>query len=281
MIRSLLFALLALALSSCQEMLFITKTYPPEIETNNDTARVIIMNRFDYNSANYIKDKNQEVYKAGVDQFSMQLLSLGRGQDVHYEALNSLYYTGPGKLTLQLPPDSVISLCSRNGADMLLTVDSLQIYFDWETIVEDDGASKSKTKNFYLHEDVFLTVYSSAGINLNRSRVGRSMLYKSRPTLSGLITFQPSLPKAIDEVKILSTDCATEFNEKFYPLTQEEPRMIYSGKKFRESNKVIKSGDYTRAGELLREMITTSGGNLATKARHNLIVVQEAMESKK
>jgi len=81
--------------------------------------------------------------------------------------------------------DAVMAQCNRFDAHMLIALDSMDIWFDWETFAEEDpDGSMSRTKEFYLYSDNYLTFYSSDGEVIDRSTAQESMLFRSRPALS-------------------------------------------------------------------------------------------------
>ena len=180
-------------------------------------------------------------------------------------------------MTILLPIDSVTAICTRYKADMLLALDSMNIFFDWETIVDNNSdGSKSKTKNFYLFTRFYMSLYSVTGDLINRSKMENSLFYSSRPTMSGLITIKPSISKASSRVESLAFQAGQDYVSKFYPRTVQESRIIYSGKVFKESNIFIKLRNWDKATELLDQLAKSPNQRIAIKARHNLEVVKEA-----
>jgi hypothetical protein len=267
------------SLSSCSSFIFVQKTYDPEIIPENKAASIVFVNLFDYTAPIYVKEKNMISYHAGVWKLTEGLLSSSAGDKTYkFFTGDSLKKgTEAGQLTALLPIDSVIAICARNKANLLLALDSMNIYFDWETAVDDNSdGSKSKTKNFYLFTRFYMSLYSTTGDLINRSKVENSLLYKSRPTLSGLITIQPSISKASRAVESLAFQAGQDYAGKFYPKTVQESRKIYAGKAFKESNLFIKLRNYDKATELLDQLVKSPNPNIAMKARHNLLVVKEA-----
>ncbi|MGB8492594.1 MAG: DUF6340 family protein, partial [Bacteroidales bacterium] len=179
-----------------------------------------------------------------------------------------------GSITAILPVDTIKAICKRYNADLLLTHDSAEIYFDWETTRDPDDRS-NKTKDFYLWTNFYVSLYSSGGELINRSKLEKGTFYESRPALSALITFKPSLAKAAGVVESLAYDAGTEYVKKFYPETVEESRMLYSGKDFAESNKSIELKNWDKAIELLEQLSASPKRSIAAKARHNLEIVKE------
>jgi hypothetical protein len=272
------------SLSSCSSFILVQKTYDPEIIPEKETGNLVFINLFDYTVPIYVKEKNMISYHAGVRKLMEGLLSSSTGDKSYKFFIGDSLKKGTeaGQLTSLLPTDSVIAICTRYKADLLLALDSMNIYFDWETIVDNNSdGSKSKTKNFYLFTRFYMSLYSTTGDMINRSKVENSLLYRSRPALSGLITIQPSISKASKGVESLAFQAGQDYVSKFYPKTVQESRKIYTGKVFKESNLFIKLRNYDKATELLDQLAKSPNPNIAMKARHNLSVVKEAAELEK
>jgi hypothetical protein len=278
-INSFLFAIvILLSTSACSSYLLVQKTYDPEINLGGKPYKIVLVNLFDYTSPGYIKEKQQASYNAGIK-------NLADGLSSSFSKDTSLsFFVGDtlkkdimrGQLTAFLPKDTIHAICERQKTDMLLTLDSLNIYFDWEIEVNDDGASKEKVKNFYLYTRFYLSFYSGTGNLINRSMMEKHSLYKSRVALSALITIKPSIANAIEAIKTLSFQAGQDYVRKFYPKTVQESRTIYAGKAFKESNLFIKLRNWDKATELLEQLAKSADPNTAMKARHNLSVVKEA-----
>jgi hypothetical protein len=278
--QNLLFmALFLFSLTSCSKLIYLSKTLEPEIILDKGRNDIVFINLFDYTLPVYVKEKNEESYHAGVMKLTEGLTSSFSGdKSINFLIGDTLKKgTKVGSLTTLLPIDSINAICARFNSNVLLALDSMNIFFDWETIVDTDAdGSKSKTKNFYLYADYYLSLYSSDGNLINRSKTERSSFYKSRPTLSGLITIQPSMAKAKKEIESLGLLAGKEYADKFYPQNVQEPRQIYYGKVFNESNEYINSGNWTKAIELLEKLAESSDPKIAKKARNNLDVAKEA-----
>lgn len=271
-------------LSSCSSFILVQKTYDPEIIPGKKPGKIVFVNLFDYTSPGYVKDKNVISYYAGVRKL-MEGLSSSFGNNGSFsffigDTLKKDITTG--QLTALLPRDTILAVCERHNTDMLLTLDSMNIFFDWETIVDNDGVgSKSKTKNFYLYTRFYMSLYSTKGNLINRSKMENSLLYSSRPTLSGLITIQPSVSKASKGVESLAFQAGQDYVNKFYPKTVQESRKIYGGKAFKESNLFIKLRNWDKATELLDQLAESPNPKVVLKARHNLSVIKEAAAPEK
>jgi Family of unknown function (DUF6340) len=277
-VTSFLFTIVILfSLCSCSSFILVQKTYDPEIILKKKPCKIVFINIFDYTSPAYVKEKHENAYHAGVMKLAEGLSSFSKDESFGFLIGDTLKKDiMPGQLTAFLPEDTILAICERHNTDMLLTLDSLNIFFDWETIVNNDGDGKEKVKNFYLYTRFYLSFYSATGTLINRSMIEKSSLYKFRVALSALITIKPSIANAIETVKPLSFQAGQDYVSKFYPKTVLESRKIYAGKAFKESNLFIKLRNYDKAIELLEQLAKSPDPDIAMKARNNLSVVKEA-----
>jgi hypothetical protein len=278
-IAVILIAFIVLLSLSCTRLLYLKKDYNPEIILNKKPVNIVFVNIFDYTLPDYVKDKNEISYNAGVVEFSEGLSSsLSGDKTFNFVIGDTLKKDIPlGQLTTILSKDSINAICMRHKTDMLLTLDSLNISFTWETHWEEIG---KKTKDFYLFVRFYCSLYASSGELINRSLVEKSSLYKSREALSALITIKPSIARACEAIKPLAFQAGQDYVSKFYPTTAYESRKIYTGKDFKESNELIRILNWDKAIELLDQLAKSPNSKISEKARHNLSVVKEARDSR-
>jgi hypothetical protein len=274
-----LFAFIVLLSISCTRLLFVKKDYNPEIILDKKPVKIVFVNIFDYTLPVYVKEKNEISYNAGVKEFIEGLSSsLSGDKTIKFVIGDTLKKDIPvGQLTTILSKDSINAICMRHKTDMLLTLDSLNISFTWETHWEGKG---NKTKDFYLLVRFYSSLYTSSGELINRSMVEKSSLYKSREALSALITIKPSIARACEAVRPLALQAGEDYVRKFYPTSAFETRKIYMGKEFKESYEFIKLRNWNKAIELLDQLAKSPDSKISEKARHNLSVVKEARDSR-
>jgi hypothetical protein len=280
-IRLLFIGSLTILLSSCSKIIYIGKRIDPEIVLEEEQRDIVFVNLFDYTSQTNILKKDEISFHNGVMGLLEGLSSFASDSTFRFVVADTLKKgVDPGFLTTLLPVDSVSSICNRFNSNMLLTLDSLNIYFDWETVSDDgDNGFKSKTKNFYINTRFFLSLYSATGNLINRSELDKSTFYRSRPTLSGIITIVPSLERAREDIGGLSYEGGLDYVSKFYPQITQETRQLFSGSQFAESNRYVFEREWAKAIELLNVLTGSSDQKIAEKARHNLDVVKEAVEA--
>jgi Family of unknown function (DUF6340) len=281
---SFLFAIVILiSLSSCSSSILVQKTYDPEVILEKKPCTIVFINIFDYTSPAYVRLKHGDAYHAGVMNLAEGLSGFSRDESVSFLTGDTLKKgILPGQLTAFLPKDSILAICKRHNAGLLLSLDSMSVFFDWQTIVDrNNDGSKERTKKFYLYTRFYLSLYSVTGALKNRSKVENSSFYSSNPALTDLITIKPSIAKASKEVGSLGLQAGQDYAGKFYPKTVHEYRDIYAGKVFKESNLFIKLKNWDKATELLDQLAKSPDPNTAMKARHNLSVVKEAANLEK
>jgi hypothetical protein len=275
-----------LCLSSCSTFILIPRMHGREINPEKKTGNIVFVNLFDYTLSLYVKEKNVNTYNAGVRKFE-EGLSSSTSEDKPFK-----FFTGDslkkgtevGQLTTLLPIDSVAAICTRYNADMLLALDSLNIFIDWETIVGNDyDGSKSRTKNFYLYTWFYMSLYSAKGDLIDRSKVERDLLYRSRQVLFGfgfITLVKPSIANATSKVETLAYNAGQDYVSKFYPQIVKETRLIHMGKPFRTSNACMRAGNWSKAVQLLEPLVNSSDSKIANRAKENLAVAKEAAEMK-
>lgn len=272
-----------LASTGCTTTTFLTRTLPPEMESNKGDL-IGFVNRFDYRSNALVKDKHDTAYFEGIHTFAEALTgdTLPDRRITFFLSEDTAIALSPTlSMNNELPEEDIRAFCLGNQATHLLTLDSLKLGFDWETVREEnEDGSVSKTKFIYLLGSYYLSLYDSSGALVRKTLLDRSMEYATRPTLSGLITIVPNLAKAREKIKILARDAATQYTDMFYPSEERLLKVLNAGKSFAESNALIQRQEYEAAIVLLTPMAQGPKKSLARKARQNLDIAQELLENK-
>ncbi|HUW91728.1 MAG TPA: DUF6340 family protein [Bacteroidales bacterium] len=266
---------------SCSTIIQTQKTYSPEIFLPADTNRIVFVNFFDYTVPSYIKDKQEVTYRMSVKGF-WKGLEAGFMPDpsVHFMVGDTL---SRRKTVMSMQDstfrDTIVDVCRRFNANLLIALDSINIWIDEEQVIDEDN---STTSEYYLNSYNYVTLYSSEGEAIDRSTAKRSKFYKSRPAFFlGLLTFPPSLAKAAADVAGLSEGAGRDYAGKFYPFSENVNVNLFTGKVFNETNKLIRSGNYVEAIEPLRQLTASTDKKIAKKAAHNLSVVYDIMENRR
>jgi hypothetical protein len=270
-------------LCSCTTPVFITKELPPELVLQKQPARIVYSNLFDFRENPGIKDKHEAAYQTGIDEFGISLANDGVVENpVITVALDTASRVAGKVLNHEflLDKSDIVSLCNSYAADYLLTLDSLRLNFDWEVIREDLGdGSVSKTKDFYIVNNYFVSLYDNTGEVIERTLLEKGEFYRSRPTLGGLFTIMPNLDNAKDKIGTLAHEAGTEYHRMFYPSAVTEPRILYGGKHFKDTNSLIFSGEYDKAIMVLQDHMGSLKPKLAQKAQNNLEVAKEMKQN--
>ncbi len=267
-------------ITSCTKIIYIGKKIDPEIIPGKNHNDIVFVNLFDYTLTENVKQKEKPSYRAGVSGLVEGLSSFSSDTSFSFVVGDTLKKgIGSGLLTTLLQADTITAICNRYKTNLLLSLDSLSIFFDWETTVESNNDGTSKTKNFYLNTKNYLSLYSTDGTLINRSEVDNSTLYRSRPTLSGIITIEPSLYRARYVIGDLSFQAGEDYVSKFFPQIVQETRQLYTGKPFSESNRYVFARDWNKAIEILEQLTKNKDPLISKKAKYNLEVVKEAKDA--
>jgi hypothetical protein len=238
------------------------------------------INRYDYTGLTFDNKNKKEVFAHGV-QMLIRHLHHAFSEDDRFDMI-IIDTLVRGRFGTDFPeilnPSFVGSLCSDNGIDMLLTLDAFNTYFITETEVEeDDDGSKSRTNYVDLLIDAGFTLYGSSGEVIDRSMLGESIFYQTRPALSSVIVFGPSMGKAEEEVAILTEKIGRRYIQNFYPSNEIVTNLIYTGKDFAAAVKHMQNQQWAEAERILFPLAESPDRKLARKAAHNLAVTYEAM----
>lgn len=273
--RLLLLILGVTLFSSCSTTISFTKSLPPEIELGREGQKIIIQNFFDYTKPEYVKEKHTEVYKAGGEAFSKSLSNYLNESDLVYARIgDSLVISEDGRYLSDVLDSAYVNYtCNYFNADMLLAIDSLNIFFDFETVGNPIiFGGEGVTKHFYLIYIPYLSLYDWDGTLIDRRSVDMVYHYTSRESITAFITIKPSLRNAYEEVIMLGADAGIEYGDKFFNSTVRLQYKVYNGKPFKESYTMILNNQWADAIRNLLPLAESGNSNIARKAAHNLWV---------
>lgn len=266
---------------SCTTMVQMQRTFPPEAELPVDSAKYLFANFYDYMIPEQIKDKYEIAYATAVRGYIDGLVEvILKDKGTSFTIVDTLKQ-GYTIISMQYPAfaDTVRAMCARYGADMLIALDSINLWTDWEVgLEEDDEGGSTLVKDFYLFANNYMTLYSSNGDVIDRCSGEKSTYLKSNYTIFGMLGGM-NIVRAREAVRALSQGAAKDCIGKYYPFTESIPVMIYSGGPFKEISRQIKAGHPEEALEPLRKLTSSSDPNIADKAEHNLSVVNEMLEN--
>jgi len=272
--------LLVLLCPSCVTYISYVATKPPAIKSDTADQHVGFINRYDYTNLPFNNENKKEVFAFGVQQLITSMDQTFR-DDPHFDLiiLDTLVRGQyPKDIPAPLNSGFVLSLCHEKGIDMLLVLEAFDAFFDTETEVEEyDDGSKSRTNLVDLVIQAGFSLYGKSGEIIDRIMVSESRFYQSRPSLSSIIVFGPSMGKAEEEVIILTERIGKKYIQYFYPSNEVVMNKIYTGKEFSEATHYLKNQQWEEAETELFPLAESADKNLAKKAAHNLAITYEAM----
>lgn len=281
--NALSFITLIILASSCTTVIQMQKTYPPERERPADSGKYVFVNFYDYRIPEYIKDKNEIAYAVVVRGYID-----GLGENILMDpresfAIGDTLKGGFNVSSMQVPEftDTVRAICAAQGADMLIALDSINLWIDWDiSLEEDDDGGNTLVRDFYLFANNYMTLYMSDGVVIDRCSGEKSIFLKSKYTIFGLIG-GPTVAKSREAVRLLSHDAAKDCIGKFYPFTENYTETLYKGGPLNKINQLIIDGHPEEAVGPLTELVESSKLGLAIKASYNLDVVNKIMENRR
>ena len=276
------FLLVALA-SSCTTPIQMQRTYPPEMELPEDSARFVFINFYDYQIPDFIKEKDESAYAAAVKGYGTGLADIILKDPQAMLMMADTLKKGFTVMSMQYPgfSDTVRTICQKIGANILIALDSISLEVQSEFyLTENDEGGSMMAKDFNLFADTYMTLYTSDGVAIDRCAGEKSTYVKSKYTIFGMIG-GPTLANRQGLVKTLTREAAKDCIGKFYPFTEISTEQLHKGGPLNELNRLILAGRPEEALEPLRGLAESSGTSLAAKAAHNLNLVTRILEEKK
>ncbi len=277
------FISLIILASSCTTVIQMQKTYPPERERPADSGKYVFVNFYDYRIPEYIKDRNEIAYAVAVRGFID-----GLGEIILMDPRESIdigdtLKGGFNVSSMQLPEftDTIRAMCAANGADLLIALDSINLWIDWNiSLEEDDKGGNTLVRDFFLYANNYMTLYTSEGEVIDRCAGQKSAFIKSKHTIFGMIG-GPTLAKAREAVRLLSHDAAKDCIGKFYPFIENYTETLYKGGPLNKINQLIIGGHPEEAAEPLKDLVNSSDRGMAKKASYNLDVVNKILANRR
>jgi hypothetical protein len=269
--------------SSCTTVVQMQRTYPPERERPVDSGKYVFVNFYDYRIPEDIKDKYEIAYAVAVRGYIDGLEETILMDPTESFAIGDTLNDGFSVSSMQLPEftDTVRAICTLHGADMLIALDSINLWIDWDiNLEEDDEGGNMLVKDFYLYTNHYMTLYRSDGEVIDRCAGEKSTFVKSKYTIFGMIG-GPTITKARETVRLLSHDAAKDCIGKFYPFTENYTETLYKGGPLNKINELIIAGRPEEAVGPLNALINSSDQDMVKKASYNLDVVNKILENRR
>ncbi len=275
--------MMVLMASSCTTFIPMHKTYPPEAALPADSNRFVFANFYDYQVPDFIKDKNETAYAAAVRGYAEGLAEVILKDRRAVFMVADTLKRGFTVMSMQYPEftDTVRNICTEHGANLLVALDSINLWVDSEFYLADnDEGGTTMAKDFYLFSNTYMTLYNADGEVVDRCAGEKSAYIKSKYTIFGMIG-GPTLKGRREDVRRLTAEAASDCIGKFYPFTEIYTEKLYGGGPLTTINKTVIAGRPEDAVEPLRQLTASPDPALARKASHNLSVVTAILENRK
>lgn len=277
-LHKLVLLLATLSFCSCSTVILVDKSLLPEIQLGTEGQKIVIQNFFDYTKDEYVKDKHSSLFKEGGLAFSNALIDYFKETDlVTAEIGDTLVKSEAGRMLSDvLDPEYVKYTCEQFDADMLLAIDSLNIFIDWES--EGDPiifGGAGVVKHFYLVYIPYLSLYDWDGTLIDRRSVDLVHHYRSRESITAFITIKPSLLKAYDEIIFLGNEAGVEYGSHFFSTIGTFPYKVYYGEPFKAAYRMMLNNNWADAIRELLPLAESANKKTAKRAAHNLWVAYE------
>lgn len=276
-------AVAAAVATSCSTVVQMERTYPPETTLPADSGRFIFVNFYDYQAPELVKDRHEEGYAAAVKGYAIGLSGLVQKDPRAVFMIADTLRKGFTVLSMQYPEfaDTVRAICETHGANLLVALDSIKLWVDWEVYLEDnDEGGSMLAKYFWLYANTYMTLYTADGEVLDRCAGEKNTYVKSKYTIFGMIG-GPNVRNQKERLKLLAEAAARDCIGKYYPFSDQYTAKLYSGGELTKLNLLITGGKPEEAIGPLTELTHSSSPSVASKAENNLAVAKEMIENKR
>ncbi len=273
--------LLIVLASSCTTPVQLQKTYPPEEVLPVELKKFAFVNFYDYRIPEFIKNKHEGAYAMAVKGYATGLGELVLKDPGASFLIADTLRDGFTVMSMQLPEftDTVRAICSQYGANLLVALDSIRLWVDWEMYLsEDDEGSNMLAKDFYLYSNTYMTLYTAEGEVLDRCAGEKNTYVKSKYTIFGMFG-GPNVTNQKDRISLLTESAARDCIGKYYPFTDQYTGTLYRGGELTKLNLLIIDGKPEEAIGKLTELSHSSSASVASRAEHNLSVANEIIEN--
>lgn len=269
--------------SSCTTLVQMERTSPPEALLPGDSNRFLFVNFYDYMIPDYIKDRHEAGYTAAVKGYAMGLSEMVQKDPRAVFMIADTLRKGYTVMSMQYPEftDTVRAICDKYGASLLVALDSVRLWVDWEIYLEEnDEGGSMLAKDFYLFANTYMTLYGSDGGVIDRCSGEKNTYVKSKYTIFGMFG-GPNVGNQEERIKLLSQAAARDCIGKYFPFTEQYTGKLYSGGELTKLNLLITGGKPEEAVGPLTELINRSSDPMASKAEHNLAIANEIIENRR
>jgi hypothetical protein len=269
--------------SSCTTLVQMERTSPPEAILPGDSNRFLFVNFYDYLIPDFIRDRHERGYAAAVKGYAMGLSEMVQKDPRAVFMIADTLRKGYTVMSMQYPEftDTVRAICTRYGADLLVALDSIRLWVDWDLYLEEnDEGGSMLAKDFYLFSNTYMTLYGSDGGVIDRCSGEKNTYVKSKYTIFGMFG-GPNVGNQEERIKLLSQAAARDCIGRYFPFTEQYTGKLYSGGELTKLNLLIVGGKPEEAVGPLTELSQSASATLVEKAAHNLAIANEIIENKR
>lgn len=269
--------------SSCTTLVQMERTSPPEVLLPADSNRFLFVNFYDYTLPEFIRDRHETGYAAAVTGYTMGLSEMVQKDPCAVFMIADTLKKGFTVMSMQYLEftDTVRAICSRYGASLLVALDSINLWVDYDLyLAENDEGGSMLAKDFYLFSNTFMTLYSAEGEVIDRCAGEKNTYVKSKYTIFGMFG-GPNVGNQKRRIMLLSQAAARDCIGRYFPFTEQYTGKLYSGGELTKLNLLIIKGKPEEAVGPLTELSKSASPALAGKAAYNLVIANEIIENKR
>ena len=269
-------------LNSCMTNLPITRTLPPEIQIDSNITSFQLRNSFDYTLMDFDNNNRNALYKMTIDTI-IQNLIVTFENDTNYTLYpydSIISGKNPTSLPDSLNAATIAGACKVNGAGLLLSIESLDIFYDKEIVYEEDVDGKEiKKAEYYLILKAGISLYDCVScLPIDRYEFKKEKFIDSRDVIVLNMAFRPSYASRQNEIAEMAQDIGGTYINEFYPSVHKETKSYYSKKEFEALVPLIQNAEWEEAVEFLLPLTKSKKKRISNRAMYNLSVVYYAME---
>ena len=273
----LLWAALAVQLSSCASMITMQTVRPPVVRVSPDQWKVLVVNRYDPSKQASNKNENvTAVLREGAYQ------AAGGVMGAIYNDSTFVLVNPDQAISLpagadRLNAEEVDELFKQYGPHLILTLDKFNTGFGKVMdSYEDEYGNKTKIANFDLVVASTWSLYDSTGVLLDQATVEQQEFYDSRTVVSGLLAIGPAMGKAGPVVNRLAVETGYSYWDRFYPQPTLLVRQVHMASTLQEAHIMLLLGQFQQAIAKLQPLALDLSSKTGIKAAHNLAIAYEA-----
>ena len=242
-----------------------TLNYQPQLVFAADTTVIVLTNRFDIGKFKIKNTKKLVAMRksayASIDGAANRLYSLGKVKVINLA----------DSATMAVDTSSTRFLTSRFHADYVLTLDNF-------TVSVDLMPGEDHTNNYMLaRATLSFTMFDRSNKALKKVQATGDATHGSNYV--GLMTSLLSNPTLHGNQQLVETaaaNAAANALREYLPHTVTHQRLVYDQKELDPAVRLMLTGHYYQACELLKPLLDNENIKLASKAAYDLAVVYEA-----